>query len=139
MGWDSKLEGESRYARTGSYVNENNIEISKERYEELIHISNLLVVDFLREQKNDSEVIPIDNDKYGRRNSKVLVEFKKKTTNNLLKRSKEGEFTIFEVSKISQDFSYKTRNFKNTYYILIDESQINECKKNLKKVYREMI
>jgi len=138
MRWNNKLNGEDRYARTGSYVDENNLDLSKERFNELMHISNLYVVDFLNEQMGNREVVPA-NDKHGKNHSKVLVDFKKRLMSDLLKRVKSGEFTMFESSKISQNFSIKTAPLYFTFAKVVTDDGIKSCKDKLKKVYKELI
>jgi len=138
MKWNNKLNGEDRYARTGSYVDENNLELSKERYNELMHISNLYVVDFLNEQMGNREVVPA-NDKHGKNHSKVLVDFKKRLMSDLLKRVKSKEFTMFESSKISQNFSIKTSPLYFTFAKVVTDDGIKSCKDKLKKEYKLLI
>lgn len=138
MRWNTKTNGEYRFARTGSYVDENGTDLTPERYEEILHVSDLMVVEFLKDQWENREVIPAD-DKWEKSHSKVLIEHKKNIKSDLLKRSKEGEFTIVEVAKITQNFSMKTRNLQYMFATTISDSEIIQCKNNLKKKYKEMI
>ena len=133
----AKTNGEYRNQRTGSYVDENNLEISEERYKELNKITNIYLEDFIMELDKCKEISPIKNDKYNRNELYILSEAKKKVTKDLLRRAKDGEITIWESSKISHSFSWETKDFKSMFVNQISDDMVEEFRKKIKKKIRK--
>jgi hypothetical protein len=128
-----KTSGEYRFQRTGSYVDENALEIPEERYKELNKVINTYLEEFILELENNKELIPIEGDDFKRNNLKILDETKKRVTKDLLKRTNNKELTIWESSKISQGFSWETKNFKNLFIYQISDDMIDDFKRKIKR------